>query len=307
MRILLALGSLVTVALLVFLLLPSPIDSRPFPTGPPPPLEGALASNRALQDCVRISVGDIPHSDKLLVDEQGRIYAGDDQGRIHRLTPDGEGGYARVVVARIEGRPMEMDFAPDGRLVVADLEGPHVAIDPSGAVTRLDTLSGLPTGTAGVAVGRDGTLYYGAHTETHAGDAPAGIFFDMLEARGSGELRAYNPATGKERTLVTGLYTPVGVELSEREDFVVVAEFFAYRLTRYWLGGPRAGTSDRFLDNLPGMVDGVGSDGQLQVGGGDPLQQSREMELHGEHDQHGERPIRYLRRGWFRWHSEQRG
>lgn len=262
MRITLVLGALAVAALLLWLRSPSPIRSEAFDPGPPPPLEGALAVNRALDACVRISVGEIPHSDKLLIDARGRVYAGDDQGRIHRLTPQPDGGYSRDVVARIDGRPMELDFAPDGRLVVADLAGPHVVIDAQGGVTRLATLGNLPMGTAGLAVASDGVLYYGAHTETHSADGSHGILLDMLESRPGGELRAYDPTSGEERTLVTGLYTPVGVELSAREDFVAVAEFFAYRVTRHWLTGPRAGTSDLLLENLPGMVDGLASDGR---------------------------------------------
>jgi hypothetical protein len=83
----------------------------------------------------------------------------------------------------------------------------------------------------------------------------------MLAARPTSELRAFDPRTGEVATLVDGLLLPVGVELSEKEDFVAVAEFFAYRVTRYWLAGPRVGTSDRLVENLPGMVDGLASDG----------------------------------------------
>ena len=54
-------------------------------------------------------------------------------------------------------------------------------------------------------------------------------------ARPSSELRAFDPQTGEETTLVSDLLLPVGVELSANEDFVAVAEFFAYRVTRYWL------------------------------------------------------------------------
>ena len=55
----------------VFLLWPSPIDSRAFEAGPIPPLEGALAPNRVLERCQPISVGEILHSDKLLVGPEG--------------------------------------------------------------------------------------------------------------------------------------------------------------------------------------------------------------------------------------------
>jgi sugar lactone lactonase YvrE len=236
--------------------------SRPFRAGPLPSLEGPLAPNRALERCERISVGEILHSDKLLVSADGAVYAGDESGAIFRLVPNREDGYTLERFAQMGGRPMELAPGPDGQLIVGDHEGPHAAIDPAGRVRRLATLEDSPEGTAGVAVGRDGTLYYGAHTETPLSDDEGlAALLHGLDASGRSELRAFDPRTGAERTLVGGLYRPVGVELSSGEDFVAVAEFFAYRVTRYWLKGPRAGSSDLLLDNLPGFPDGLASGG----------------------------------------------
>ena len=248
--------------MLIFLVWPSPIDGRAFYSGPMPELTGPFAPNRLLEACRRISVGEMVHADKLLVDEVGRVYAGDETGRILRLVPDGRGGYSLEVFAEPGGRPMELDFDPEGNLVVADLHGSHFLIDGKRGSRRLPTMEGLPSGTAGVAVARDGTFYYGAHTERYADSDQVEAFMSMLAAEPSSELRAFDPKTGEVRTLVGDLLLPVGVELSANEDFVAVAEFFAYRVTRYWLTGPRAGTSDRLIENLPGVVDGLASDGR---------------------------------------------
>jgi sugar lactone lactonase YvrE len=238
---------------------PSPIDSHAFTPGVLGPV---FAPDSTLADgCVRISEGEILHSDKLAVDERGRIFAGDETGRIHILTPDNAGGYVRSIFAEPGGYPFELALDSAGGLVGADHEGGHFRTDSAGRVTRLATLVGYEHGTAGVAVGRNGVLYYGAHPEgLLAGDGSG--FMEMLAAHQASELRAFDPATGIETTLATGLFRPVGVELSQHEDFVIVAEFFAYRVTRHWLSGPRAGTTDRLLDRLPGFVDGVASDGR---------------------------------------------
>ncbi len=262
MRLLLGVALAVALSVAVFLVWPSPIESRAFHSGPMPELSGPLAPNRALESCQRISVGEVAHADKLLVDEAGRIYAGDERGRILRLVPDGHGDYSLEVFAEPGGRPMELDFDPDGNLVVADLRGSHFLINANGESRRLPTLEGLPIGTAGVAVARDGVIYYGANIERQASSEQDEAFMSMLAARPSSELRRFDPRTGEMMTLVDGLLLPVGVELSAKEDFVAVAEFFAYRVTRYWLTGPRAGTSDRLIENLPGVVDGLASDGQ---------------------------------------------
>lgn len=262
-RVLAGAAGALALGLLAFGLAPSPIDSRPFEAGPRPALTGPLAPNRALERCRRISEGEIVHSDKLVVDEAGVVYAADEGGTIHRLVPDGTGGYARERLAEMRGRPMELAFAPDGRLVVADHEGPHAVVDAEGRVRRLDTLSDVSQGTAGVAVASDGRLYYGAHTEPRrAQDERTATILGGLAARGASELRVYDPRTGEEHTLATGLYQPVGVALAADESFVAVAEFFAYRVTRHWLAGPRAGETDRLVANLPGLPDGLAPNGR---------------------------------------------
>ena len=82
---------------------------------------------------------------------------------------------------------------------------------------------------------------------------------DLLEARPYGRLLRHDPATGETEVLLQGLYFANGVALSRDEDFVLVNETYRYRITRYWLTGARAGTSDIFCDNLPGFADGVSS------------------------------------------------
>jgi hypothetical protein len=42
---------------------------------------------------------------------------------------------------------------------------------------------------------------------------------------------------------------------------VLVNETGAYRISRYWLTGPKAGTHDLFIDNLPGLPDNLAFNG----------------------------------------------
>jgi sugar lactone lactonase YvrE len=69
----------------------------------------------------------------------------------------------------------------------------------------------------------------------------------------------YTPKTGESAVLLKDLYFANGVALSQREDFVLVNETYRYRITRYWLRGPKAGTYDVFIDNLPGFPDNLSS------------------------------------------------
>jgi sugar lactone lactonase YvrE len=67
----------------------------------------------------------------------------------------------------------------------------------------------------------------------------------------------YIPSTKSVSVLLKDLYFANGVALSKNEDFLLVNETYRYRIKRYWLKGPKVGTSDIFIDNLPGFPDGV--------------------------------------------------
>ena len=139
-----------------------------------------------------------------------------------------------------------------------------MSIDPAGRVTVLATeAEGVPFGFIdNLDVASDGAVYFSdASSKFHAPD----YRLDLLEARPHGRLLRYDPVTRETRVLLPKLYFANGVALSRNEDFLVVGETYRYRLTRYWLKGEKAGTSDILLDNLPGFPDNVGRkpEGQL--------------------------------------------
>jgi len=72
----------------------------------------------------------------------------------------------------------------------------------------------------------------------------------------------YDPTTKKTTVLLKGLHFANGVQLSQNEDFVIVAESCQSRLVRYYLKGNKKGQSDLFIDGLPGLPDNIRSDGK---------------------------------------------
>src|SRR6185503_8482119 len=72
---------------------------------------------------------------------------------------------------------------------------------------------------------------------------------------------------GAVEVLLDGLQFANGVALAADESFVAVAETGAYRGSRLWLTGPKAGEQDVLIDNLPGFPDNVstGADGRLWI------------------------------------------
>lgn len=72
----------------------------------------------------------------------------------------------------------------------------------------------------------------------------------------------YDFQTGKTEQLLDRLEFANGVVLGPNDSFVLVNETGAYRITRYWLSGPKARTREVFVDNLPGLPDNLSFNGQ---------------------------------------------
>ncbi|KNA19742.1 hypothetical protein SOVF_058700, partial [Spinacia oleracea] len=73
----------------------------------------------------------------------------------------------------------------------------------------------------------------------------------------SGRLIKYDMNTKALTVLLRDLYFANGVALSKNKDFILVAETSAFRVIRYWLNGPKLGTSEVFLkvDGLPDNIN----------------------------------------------------
>jgi sugar lactone lactonase YvrE len=236
----------------VILLLPSRV--KPLAYHPPrkPELTGALTPNSLLACAELLAQGKIQGPEDVAVDCQGRVYGGTQDGKVVRILPGG----AIETFAQTHGRPLGMQFDAAGRLIVCDSYKGLLAIDPSGQI------SVLATEAQGVAfkftddldIAADGTIYFSDASDTYP---QPDYLFDLLEARPHGRLLRYNPATGQVAVLLKDLYFANGVALSQNEDFVLVNETYRYRIQRYWLKGPKAGTSELFIDNLPGFPDNL--------------------------------------------------
>lgn len=88
------------------------------------------------------------------------------------------------------------------------------------------------------------------------------MFLDIMEHRPNGRLLAYYPDTQTTKLVLDGLYFANGVAVNPDSSFVLVTETNAYRVTRYWLKGEKKGQSDVFIDNVPGFLDNIDSNGK---------------------------------------------
>jgi sugar lactone lactonase YvrE len=203
-----------------------------------------------------LGIGKLGSSEDLAVDSKGRIYGGTQDGSVLRLTLAQDGEETVETFAQTGGRPVGLDFDAKGNLIVADGIKGLISIDPEGKVKVLSTeANGVPFGLPNdVEVASDGRIYFSDSSSVWGINES---LYDLLEARPNGRLLRYDPMTGQTDVLLDGLYYANGVTLSKDEGFVLVNETFRYRITRYWLTGVRAGSSEVFIDNLPGFPDGI--------------------------------------------------
>ena len=256
-KIVLAAVGISILLLIIFITLKSPINPVAYNAPSKPAMTGVLAPNNLLQKVEILVKGKVESPEEIAVDEQGRIYFGTPDGKISRLLPDG----IIEAFATTEGRPLGMKFDKKGNLIVADAYKGLLSVDPQGLVKILATsANGIPFKcTDALDVAKNGTVYF-----TDASDKfpLKDYLLDMLEARPHGRLIRYDPVTGKVTVLISGLHFANGVALSKNEDFVLVNETYTYSIHRYWLAGPKAGTKDIFIENLPGFPDNISSNGR---------------------------------------------
>lgn len=226
-----------------------PPPSRPLPEpSPSPTLTVVPLAGNAPEDVV--------------VDADGGIWTGVDDGRIIVIRPDG----SQRVVADTGGRPLGLAVARDGRLLICDSHRGLLRCDP--ATGELETLVAEVAGRplmfcSNVVESSDGTLYFTestirAHYEYYK--------LAVLEARSTGSL--FRRATdGTVTVLASDLQFANGVTLTTDESALVFAETTGCRLSKYWLTGPRAGSITPLVTDLPGYPDNIstGRDGRIWV------------------------------------------
>ncbi len=238
------------------LLAESPIDSAAWEAPAPKPMRGPLALNERLQQAELLAKGQVYGPEDTTVGRDGVLYTGTQDGWIVKIWPDG-----RVENwLNTEGRPLGMVMDASGNLIVADAWKGLLSVSADGEMTVLTReAEGQPFRfTDDVDIADDGRIYFtDASSKFHQPDYK----LDLMEMRPHGRFMRYDPATGKTEVLVDNLYFPNGVAVSPDGKYVLVNETWKYRILRYWISGPDAGTADVFIDNLPGFPDNLAVDG----------------------------------------------
>ncbi|MDT0469402.1 SMP-30/gluconolactonase/LRE family protein [Streptomyces gibsoniae] len=198
----------------------------------------------------------------VIFDRQGRVLAGLGDGNIIRL--DLTTG-TRTVLGNTGGRPLGLQLSSDGSVLVCDHDRGLLRMSADGSVDLLvDTVAGRRlTFASNVVENQDGTIWFTVSTrrwdlEHHLGD--------IVEHSCTGMLVRRDP-DGTVTVLHDSLKFANGLVLAPDASHLLVAESAGYRVSRYWLSGPKAGTFEPFAENLAGLPDNMslGSDGLVWV------------------------------------------
>ncbi len=246
---------LVLLLLLAYLLFwPVPIQPIAWTPPPAPAYTGPYAPNDALAKVERLGVGVGEGPETVTPDAQGRMVVGYKDGRIERFSADGT---SHEILNNTGGRPEGHAFDAQGNLIIADAIKGLMRLKADGAMEALTySAGGLPFGfTDDVAVAQDGAIYF-SDASSKFGPRLLAVD-DILEHGGHGRLLKYDPAGNTTSVLLSGLQFANGVTVGPDDAYVLVNETGNYDILRYWLKGDKAGTSEVFFANLPGMPDGI--------------------------------------------------
>lgn len=254
-------GSLVVAAaLLYFLAWPVPVDPVSWPAPVDRGFVDPFGPDDRLQAAVGIDLGEFEGPEDATIGSDGRLYATTNSGHIVRIDRRSVSEFAFT-----GGRPLGIETAADGSLVVANALLGLQRVDRDGNVSSLlDNVDGQPLVYANsLAIGSTGTIYFSESSRKFGAASNGGTYdaslLDIMEHGGHGRLFAFDPASGAAEVLIEGLNFANGVAISSDDSFLLVSETGHYRVLKHWLTGDRAGSTEVLLDNLPGFPDNLKS------------------------------------------------
>ncbi|XAT60648.1 ABC transporter permease [Rhodobacteraceae bacterium Araon29] len=224
--------------------------------------DSPYAENNKLHHVDIIGLGKIEGPEDVILDEDDNLYAGTRQGDIAKfLAPD----YKEMVTfAHIGGRPLGMAFDANGNLITCVASMGVYSVSPLGSVSKITDqtnrswTSVVDDSRLNLAddldIAPDGKIYFSEATkrfDTHTWAV------DCLESRGNGRIVCHDPKTNKTKTIVSNLIFPNGICTSHDGQSILFAESWACRISRYWINGPKNGSVEPVIPNLPGYPDNI--------------------------------------------------
>ncbi|EJT06903.1 SMP-30/gluconolactonase/LRE family protein [Rhizobium sp. CCGE 510] len=218
--------------------------------------------NDRLSQTDYIGLDELEGPEDVILDREGHLYCGTRHGEIIRFfAPD----YKRSeVFAHIGGFPLGLAFDRTGNLISCVGAMGLYSISPSREVTKLSAETARSwTSVVDDArlrdpndcdIAPDGRIYFTDSTKRYDAHDWA---LDSIENRPTGRLLVYDPKDGSTKTLLDGYRYTNGVCMAHDGESLFFAESWACRVHRYWLEGPKAGTAECVIKDMPGYPDNI--------------------------------------------------
>ncbi|KAJ7953209.1 Strictosidine synthase [Quillaja saponaria] len=211
----------------------------------------------------QLGLGQVSGPEDLIYDAASRVvYTGCVDGWIKRVWI-GESVNDSVVEDWVNtgGRPLGLAFWSNGEVLVADPYKGLLKVTKDGEIEVLTVeADGVKFKFVdGVDVAKDGMIYF---TDVSYKYSFHDFIFDILEGKPHGRFVSYNPTTKQTTVLVRDLYFANGVVVSPDQSHVIFCETVMRRCRKYYIQGPKKGSTENFIENLPGMPDNIHYDGE---------------------------------------------
>ena len=248
---------------------------KPLSWTPPikPELVGVLAENELLSTTQWIDLNGWYGPEDIATDKKGNMYCGVHNsrtdftdGRILKIDTSGHVTVFCNTGAWVTG----LHFDKNENLIACDQKRGLISVDKNGEITVLasEDENGnkflIPND---IDIASDGIIYF-SNTSSKVSFSRKHVRKILFEAKSDGGLYSYNPKTKEVKTLIDSSFFGNGVAVSKNDDFVLMVDLTKYRVVRHWLKGENKGKTELFLDNLPGLPNGISrrKDGSFWLG-----------------------------------------
>ncbi len=220
------------------------------------------ALNNRISKTEYIGLGELEGPEDVVLDRDDHLYCGTRHGEIIRFfAPD----YRRSeVFAHTGGFPLGLAIDRDGNVLSCVGAMGLYSISPSGEVKQLSAETNRSYTSIvddarlrdpnDLDIAPDGKIYFTDSTTRYDAHDWA---IDSIEGRPTGRLLVFDPKTGETRTLLDNYRYANGVCMAHDGKSLFFAESWACRVHRYWIEGPKAGTAECVISDMPGYPDNI--------------------------------------------------